>query len=56
MSTIIAQFKTWEGEDTGTQLELPVNATLTQLESLINHLLSNVSPLTSDKQIDLWMS
>ncbi|PRP78603.1 hypothetical protein PROFUN_13552 [Planoprotostelium fungivorum] len=45
MTTVIAQFRSWEGEDTGTQLELPTNASTTQLESLINHLLSNEEKL-----------
>jgi hypothetical protein len=41
--TIIAQFVAESGEKTGTQLNLPVDTTTSQLEILINHLLSNVS-------------
>ena len=40
--TIIAQFVTNDGKTTGSQLELPVNTSSTQLEAIINHLLSNV--------------
>eukprot|EP01117_Protostelium_nocturnum_P017554 TRINITY_DN7167_c0_g1_i1.p1 TRINITY_DN7167_c0_g1~~TRINITY_DN7167_c0_g1_i1.p1 ORF type:complete len:469 (-),score=150.45 TRINITY_DN7167_c0_g1_i1:402-1808(-) len=45
MSNVIVQFKSWEGEVTGGQLELPVDATPAQLESLINHILSNEEKL-----------
>jgi hypothetical protein len=43
--TIIAQFRTEDGQTTGAQLELPVNITSSQLETLINHLLKNVSDI-----------
>jgi hypothetical protein len=40
--TIIAQFVTEQGEKTGSQLNIPLNTTTSQLEMLVNHLLSNV--------------
>lgn len=40
--TVIAQFKTEDGESTGPPLQIPLNASSSQLETLINHLLKNV--------------
>lgn len=41
--SIIAQFVSESGENTGGQLSIPLNSTHSQLELLVNHLLSNVS-------------
>jgi hypothetical protein len=41
-SSIIAQFRSDEGELTGPEVELPVGTTTVQLEQIINHLLKNV--------------
>lgn len=42
-STVVAQFKSPEGDVSGPALNLPANATPEQLELLLNNLLSNVS-------------
>lgn len=43
--TVIIEFKTTEGEMTGTQMEVPVDITTAQLQMLINSTLENEDPL-----------
>ena len=52
--TIIAQFVAENGDKTGTQLNLPVETTTSQLEILINHLLSNVRSPSYDRSFILF--
>ena len=42
VSTVIVQFKSQDGDVSGPQLEMPIDASIEQLEGLLNQLLSNV--------------
>src|ERR1044071_6466846 len=46
LGTIIAQFKSIDGETTSSPLSLPANVTPEQLELLINRLLNNVNQIS----------
>lgn len=44
LGSIVVQFRTMEGEDTGPQLEMPLNANVAQMEAVVNQLLNNDLP------------
>ncbi|KAI9146507.1 WD40-repeat-containing domain protein [Paraphysoderma sedebokerense] len=50
--SIIAQFKSADGESTGPPLNLPINVTPEQLEHLLNKLLDNDEPLPYTFHVD----
>ena len=39
IGSVIIQFISGEGEEVGVQLDLPKNATINQMEDILNHLL-----------------